>query len=383
MKVNFIHWQYSTFPKGFPKTSTGGAELAIWEIAKRVSKKHKVRIFCLSDKNSITKTQGIEFVRIQAPLLLRSKWVRSDYYFFKVMRQINKESESEKQIVHCISCIEPVAYTNNKVSIVLNMHNEIKKYLPYPSFKREWYEKRINRLDYATGVSNYITKSFLNYFLYDKNYAKTIYNGADFKIFNPRNSNKRKVCKKYGLDSKKPLLYFGGRIIRRKGLHLLLDAIEGLDVNLVITGIVGKTSSDKDYYEEILKKVKNKENIKFLGDLKKKDRGIIISSADLSFCPSIWDDPSPLMCYESQTAGTPIIGFKWGGIPELIETGKTGIVCNQKELKKYIVNLTKNKKKLKEMSKNAYNKSRKEFDWDKVAKEYLRIYERLKNDTIN
>ena len=374
MIINFVHWQYSTFPERFPKESPGGAENAVWEIAKRVSKKHKVRIFCLGERNSTSKVEGIEFVRIQAPILLRSKWTRADYYFHTVMKQINSEAKKEKQVVHCVTCIEPAAFAGENVKLILNMHNEIKKYLPYPSIKRKYYENKILRFNFVTGVSNFIIKSFLDYFSYSKNKTKTIYNGADFKMFNPKNSDKKGICKKHGLDSQKPLLYFGGRIIERKGLHLLIDAIEGLDVNLIVTGIGDRREKDQEYLSNILVKVKDMKNIKFLGDVDIKERGKILSSADIAFCPSIWDDPSPLICYEAQAAGTPIVVFKRGGMPELVENGKTGIVCDEKTLRQNIIRLINSTNKIKSMSKNSYKKARKEFDWDKVAEEYLKIY---------
>jgi glycosyltransferase involved in cell wall biosynthesis len=384
MIINFIHWQYSTFPEDFPEHSPGGAENAIWEIAKRVSKKHKVRIFCLGEKNFISYIEGIEFIRIQAPIILRSKWTRPDYYFYKAMKQINEEAKKEKQIVHCVTCIEPAAFANKKVRVILNMHNEIKKYLPYPSFKRKFYENKIRRIDFVTGVSNFIINSFLDYFIFDRKKTKTIYNGADFKIFNPKNRNKKEIYKNYGLDDKKLLLYFGGRIIQRKGLHLLIDAIKGLDVNLIVTGVGDRRQKDKEYYEKIIGLMKNSKNIRFAGDVDEKERGKILSSSDIAFCPSIWDDPSPLICYEAQAAGVPVIGFRRGGIPELIENRKTGIICDEKTLRKEIIKLIKNKNKIKQMSKNAYKKARKEFDWDKVAKEYFKLYmENNKNEHIN
>lgn len=50
----------------------------------------------------------------------------------------------------------------------------------------------------------------------------------------------------------------------------------------------------------------------------------IIAEAAISVCPSEWYENCPYSVMESVLLGTPVVGSKMGGIPELIESGKTG-----------------------------------------------------------
>jgi glycosyltransferase involved in cell wall biosynthesis len=52
----------------------------------------------------------------------------------------------------------------------------------------------------------------------------------------------------------------------------------------------------------------------------------LYAAADLTVVPSIWYDNSPMVIYESLLAGTPVLGADIGGIPELIQPGRTGNV---------------------------------------------------------
>lgn len=72
-----------------------------------------------------------------------------------------------------------------------------------------------------------------------------------------------------------------------------------------------------------------------------------------SVYPSEWYENCPFSVMESQVYGTPVIGANIGGIPELIENDKTGILFesgNVNELTNAINDLWKNENKLKKMS---------------------------------
>ncbi len=68
----------------------------------------------------------------------------------------------------------------------------------------------------------------------------------------------------------------------------------------------------------------------------------LYNKANVTVVPSIWYDNSPMVIYESFIAGTPVIGSRIGGIPELIEAGKNGFLFeagNVDELKAILENL--------------------------------------------
>ena len=71
-------------------------------------------------------------------------------------------------------------------------------------------------------------------------------------------------------------------------------------------------------------KMKDIPNVKYLGFKTGEELYRIIAEAAISVCPSEWYENCPYSVMESVLLGTPVVGSKMGGIPELIEPGKTG-----------------------------------------------------------
>ncbi len=109
-----------------------------------------------------------------------------------------------------------------------------------------------------------------------------------------------------------------GRMSAEKGLESLLEAATRLPYKLVLAG-------DGPLYEAFSSKY-GCDRIEFVG---RKNSGEIVDllrGASFSVIPSVWYENNPLGVIESLCAGTPVVGAEIGGIPELIEPGKTGFV---------------------------------------------------------
>lgn len=109
------------------------------------------------------------------------------------------------------------------------------------------------------------------------------------------------------------VLYFG-RFSEEKGIKTLLDVCKKLpDVQFIFAGTGPLESEIAD--------VKNIINVSFqTGEALE----ILIRKARFSIYPSEWYENCPFSVMESQMYGTPVLGADIGGIPELIEVGKTG-----------------------------------------------------------
>ena len=107
------------------------------------------------------------------------------------------------------------------------------------------------------------------------------------------------------------VLYFG-RLSREKGIYTLLDCT---DINLVVAG----TGPLEDY-------VKIDENIEYVGFKTGDELVSLIAKAKATVYPSIWYENCPFSVMESIMYGTPVVASNIGGIPELIDNGKTGIL---------------------------------------------------------
>jgi len=109
------------------------------------------------------------------------------------------------------------------------------------------------------------------------------------------------------------ILYFG-RYSKEKGIETLIKVCKELShIPFVFAG----NGPLKD-------EVAACSNIKDVGFVTGKDLQELIGKARFSIYPSEWYENCPFSVMESQMYGTPVIGADIGGIPELIEEGKTG-----------------------------------------------------------
>ena len=109
------------------------------------------------------------------------------------------------------------------------------------------------------------------------------------------------------------VLYFG-RFSTEKGIGTLLEAIKALpEIPFVLAG----SGPLKDQLDNI-------PNITNVGFLSGRVLTGVIGKADFSIVPSVVYDNCPYSAIESLILGTPVLGARIGGIPELIQDGRTG-----------------------------------------------------------
>lgn len=147
-----------------------------------------------------------------------------------------------------------------------------------------------------------------------------------------------------GLEKEDYVLYFG-RYAKEKGIETLLKVCEQLpDIPFVFAG----SGPLED-------KVNQCSNVKNVGFQKGEDLQQLIAKARFSIYPSEWYENCPFSVMESQMYGTPVIGANIGGIPELIQEGRTGELFesgNAEELKEKIQLLWSNKDSQNQYSEN-------------------------------
>lgn len=130
---------------------------------------------------------------------------------------------------------------------------------------------------------------------------------------------------------KQPYYCYVGRLSPEKGVDTLLEAAKDLPHPLYIIGGGSELEKFKTKYPH--------ENIRFLGQKPPEEVLRIVRQARLTVIPSIWYENNPFSVIESLCVGTPVLGARIGGIPELIDEGKNGLLFtpgNVEELKKKI-----------------------------------------------
>ena len=111
-------------------------------------------------------------------------------------------------------------------------------------------------------------------------------------------------------------------------------------------------------YNALIKMTKeeNISNVDFLGFVSKEELKHEVQNAMFSVVPSEWYENYPYAIIESFALGKPVIASRIGGIPELIEDYKTGLMFeagNVDELKRNIIYFLNNPDKIVGFGKNA------------------------------
>jgi glycosyltransferase involved in cell wall biosynthesis len=111
------------------------------------------------------------------------------------------------------------------------------------------------------------------------------------------------------------VLYFG-RFSQEKGVGTLIEAAKRLpEIQFVCAG--------SGEYGKQIEAVPNMKNVGFQSG---EALDALIRGARFSVCPSEWYENCPFSVMESQERGTPVIGARIGGIPELVDDGVNGLL---------------------------------------------------------
>lgn len=164
------------------------------------------------------------------------------------------------------------------------------------------------------------------------------------------------------------VLYFG-RLAEEKGIDRILEACKLLpDVPFVIAG--GGPLED-------LCKNCTLPNVKYVGFKTGKELEELVAGALFTLHLSIWYENCPLALLESQSLGTPVLCNRIGGIPELVEEGKTGILNDTFTPEAYaerIAALYADKALLAEMAQNCLHKRESMMTLERYCDKLLALY---------
>lgn len=119
-----------------------------------------------------------------------------------------------------------------------------------------------------------------------------------------------------------------GTLIPSKGLHVLLEAFNGMNTEHAELRIHGYYSSFHlgfEDYPETLKTLCTKNNVYWGGKYDNAEVAKLLSEIDVLVVPSIWYENSPLTIHEAFLAGVPVITANIGGMAELVNDEVNGL----------------------------------------------------------
>lgn len=180
---------------------------------------------------------------------------------------------------------------------------------------------------------------------------------------------------------KKYDVLFVGRLTEAKGVDILLKAIKILKEKYqkeIKAAIVGEGYLEEEV-KELVKELGIGEEVEFLGI--RRDIEKLMKSTKLFVLPSRWEG-LPLTILEAMSNGAGIIATKVGGIPEVIQNGKEGILISPEDseiLAGAIAELLKDKELRVKLGINAYKKVKEKYSIEVYTKKKLGFYKSLLN----
>ncbi|MGH9226335.1 MAG: glycosyltransferase family 4 protein, partial [Acidimicrobiales bacterium] len=126
-------------------------------------------------------------------------------------------------------------------------------------------------------------------------------------------------------DGKGDYCLFLGRMNPDKGAHRAAVAARKAGVNLVMAGKCREPWEHQFFDQEIAPHLGA--DIRYVGEVPHEEKVRLLAGARCTLFPIRWNEPFGLVMLESLACGTPVLAFREGAAPEVIEHGKTGFLC--------------------------------------------------------
>ncbi len=246
---------------------------------------------------------------------------------------IKNNNEICKDFTRCSECMAVIPDENNR-NIPMRM-------------RQDFIKMQLEDIDAFISPSQYLAQEYIHAGIPQEK-MHIIWNGIDVGKF----SRIKKVP-----DPNHIRFSFIGYFGKHKGIDIIINALQYLENKQKLTiNLIGDGNLFTHHNNEINGKKLN-DIVKFWGRIKNIEEAY--AQTDVFILPSIWPENHPVSITEAMSAKIPVIASDIGGIPELVEHGKTGFLFEKgdaRDLAKKMNEFIKSPEKIQIFGENAFDK---------------------------
>ena len=165
-------------------------------------------------------------------------------------------------------------------------------------------------------------------------------------------------------------LAFLGRISPEKRVDRAIEIAKRVEMPLKIAAKVD--AADRAYFETEIKPLLDHPLVEYIGEIGEHEKGAFLGHAYAMLFPIDWPEPFGLVMIESLACGTPVIAYRQGSVPEILEDGVTSYIVDDLDAATQAVLRVADlsRQRCREVFEERFSASR-------MAHDYVRLYQRL------
>ncbi len=209
--------------------------------------------------------------------------------------------------------------------------------------------------------------------------VEVVPNGADDRVFHPREAHEARA--RLGLPADGPLISYVGKLVPRKGVDTLIEAMGLLAARpggapwLSMAGI----GEMREGLEARARELGVADRVRFLGKLPHDDVAVAMAAGDVFVLPSLSEGLPTVVC-EAMACARPVVATAVDGTPEIVDDGATGLLVPPRDpraLADALARVLDDPAMAGRMSAEALRRSQATYTWAANARRMDAIYREL------
>ena len=393
-----------------PPNVYGGAGVHIEYLSRDLAalddRQHQVRVLCFGDQR--TDAGNLHVQGLQPAARIAARDPRHERFFDTAIRNLQMAADPhDTDIVHCHTWYTHFAGCLVQqlagVPLVLTTHS-LEPHRPWKAEQlgsayqaSSWVERTAyQNADGVIAVSEAMRRDVHQLYGVPHERIRVIHNGIDLDEYRPRQAPD--TLRRYGIDPDQSYVLFVGRITRQKGIVHLVNAIPHLAPGTQVVLCAGAPDTPEIAAEMTAAveraRTSTDNRIVWIDEMLPKATTIeLYTHAAVFVCPSVYE-PFGIINLEAMACHTPIVASAVGGIPEIVDDRRTGLLVPirprsetdvepadpeafARDLAAAVNSLMADPARRATMAEAARERVEAEFSWQRIARQTLDFYREL------